>query len=212
MMPILLGIDGLGYGGFMECETPTFLSLVNSMERGVVENHAPQLENTAWSTILMVSGPDPSSSALMKLTKAIAVNVPITDPTYGIYSIHLNESTMPEDEVNQVINAVINASRERPVIASITAIERFLHKKPSMKCDIYSIIDGGIRRLLSSSDLGHIIIFSPFGEPQSEKEGDHYDYGVYLSTMPRPRHHDTVKLDEIGSLFLDMVEQANAYQ
>ena len=211
MHPILLGIDGLGYGGFMECETPTLLSLVNSMERGVVENHAPQFENIAWSTILMMSGSDPSSSALMKLTKAIAVNLPVTDPTYGIYSIRLDESTTPEDEVNQVMNAVMNASRSKPVIASITAIERLLHKKPSMKCAIYSIIDGGIRRLLSNGDLGHVIIFSPFGEPQSEKEGDHYDYGVYLSTMPRPRHHDTVNVDEIGSLFLEMVEQANAY-
>ncbi len=65
----------------------------------------------------------------------------------------------------------------------------------------------GIRKLVSSEDIGHLIIFSPFGEPQSQREGgDHYDYGVYLSTMPRPRHHDTVKIHEIGQLFLDMVE------
>ncbi len=72
MQPILLGVDGLGYGGgFMECETATLLSLVNSMERGgVVENHAPQSEQSAWSSVLMMDGPDPpASSALIKATK-----------------------------------------------------------------------------------------------------------------------------------------------
>ncbi len=210
MQPILLGVDGLGYGGFMECETATLLSLVNSMERGVVENHAPQSEQSAWSSVLMIDGPG-SSSALIKAIKAVPINLPITNPTFGLVSIALDESTPPREEVGKVIDAVISTSKNRPVIASITALERFLHVKPQLKCEIYSAIDEGIRRLVSNDDLGHLIIFSPFGEPQSQREGDHYDYGVYLSTMPRPRHHDTVKIHEIGQLFLDMVE-ASQYQ
>ncbi|WP_243671471.1 hypothetical protein [Vulcanisaeta sp. JCM 16161] len=62
------------------------------------------------------------------------------------------------------------------------------------------------------SGITHIILFSPYGSPQGPDEGNHSDYGVYIATVTRPRHEDTVKVHEIGYLFNQAVEDVMASQ
>ncbi|MGC9153899.1 MAG: hypothetical protein ACP5GY_09285 [Vulcanisaeta sp.] len=213
MQPILLGIPGLEYQGFMECEANFLLSLMNSIERGVTENRRPQYPDKSWWSVLMMEpvkenpNIDPMQSPLVKLTRASLINIPITDPTYGKYSIRLNQDVDPATEVNAVISAVINEARDKPVIASINALDRFLHTKPQLKCEIYKVIDRALRELVLRSNITHIIIFSPYGNPEGPEEGNHSEYGVYIATVTRPRHEDTVKIHEIGYLFNEAVEQ-----
>lgn len=61
-----------------------------------------------------------------------------------------------------------------------------------------------LRKIVNAVD--EFILFSPFGEPKSGNENDHEDYGIYLGTVQRPSEHDTVKLPEIGYLFLKLVK------
>jgi hypothetical protein len=211
MQPILLGILGLEYQGFVECETNFLLTLVNSMERGVTENKKPQYPAQSWWSVLMmepvkeIPGIDPTQAPLVKLTKASLINIPITDPTYGKYSIRFNQDVDPVTEINMVIKAVMAEAAARPVIASINALDRFLHTKLSLKCGIYNVLDKALRELILRGDLTHIILFSPYGNPQGPEEGNHSEYGVYIATIPRPRHEDTVKIHEIGYLFNEAV-------
>ncbi len=218
MQPILLGIPGLEYQGFMECETNFLLSLMNSIERGVTENRKPQYPDKSWWSVLMMEpvkaapGIDPMQAPLIKLTRASLINIPITDPTYGRYSIRMNQEVDPATEINGVISTVISEAQTRPVIASINALERFLHTKPQLKCEIYNQLDKALRALIMRGDLTHIILFSPYGSPQGPEEGNHSDYGVYIATVMRPRHDDTVKIHEIGYLFNQAVEDVMTSQ
>ncbi|ADN51600.1 hypothetical protein [Vulcanisaeta distributa] len=212
MQPILLGILGLEYQGFMECETNFLLSLMNSIERGVTENKKPQYPDRSWWSVLMmepvkeVPNIDPMQAPLIKLTRASLINIPITDPTYGKYSIRMDQEVDPATEINNVISLIIAEAQTKPVIASINALDRFLHLKPQMKCEIYNQLDKALRSLILRSNITHIILFSPYGNPQGPEEGNHSDYGVYIATVTRPRHEDTVKIHEIGYLFNQAVE------
>lgn len=213
MQPILLGIPGLEYQGFMECEANFLLSLMNSIERGVTENRKPQYPAQSWWSVLMmepVKDPpsiDPTQAPLVKLTRASLINIPITDPTYGKYSIRLNQEVDPATEINNVVKTIIAEASTMPVIASINALDRFLHTKPSLKCEIYKMLDKALKDLILRGDITHIILFSPYGSPQGPEEGNHSEYGVYIATITRPRHEDTVKMHEIGYLFNEAVEQ-----
>ena len=218
MQPILLGVLGLEYQGFMECETNFLLSLMNSIERGVTENKKPQYPDKSWWSVLMmepvkdIPSIDPMQAPLVKLTRASLINIPITNPTYGKYSIKMDQEVDPATEINNVISAIITEAQTRPVIASINALERFLHAKPQMKCEIYNQLDRALRTLIMRGDITHIILFSPYGNPQGPEEGNHSDYGVYIATVTRPRHEDTVKIHEIGYLFNQAVEDVMASQ
>ncbi len=218
MQPILLGVSGLEYQGFMECETNFLLSLMNSVERGVTENKKPQYPDKSWWSVLMmepvkdVPSIDPMQAPLVKLTKASLINIPITDPTYGKYSIRMNQEVDPATEISNVINAITTEAQVRPVIASINALDRFLHTKPQLKCEIYNQLDRALRTLIMRSKITHIILFSPYGNPQGPEEGNHSDYGIYIATVTRPRHEDTVKIHEIGYLFNQAVEDVMTNQ
>ncbi|MGC9179308.1 MAG: hypothetical protein ACP5GZ_03750 [Vulcanisaeta sp.] len=218
MQPILLGVLGLEYQGFMECETNFLLSLMNSIERGVTENRKPQYPDKSWWSVLMMEpvkeepNIDPTQSPLVKLTRASLINIPITDPTYGKYSIRMNQEVDPATEINNVISAIIAETQTRPVIASINALDRFLHTKPQLKCEIYNQLDNALRALIMKSGITHIILFSPYGSPEGPEEGSHSDYGIYVATVTRPRHEDTVKVHEIGYLFNQAVEDVMANQ
>jgi hypothetical protein len=210
MYPVLLGINGMGYGDFTECDLEVLPRLMNMVERGVLENRRPQYPDKSWWSILNMepdSTPtgDPSLTLLVKLTKATLVNIPVVNPTYGAYSIRLDATTPYDDEVNGVVNTIIKSAGKSPVIASITAPDRFLHSNGSIKCSVYRAIDNAIGRLLNSG-LSSFIIFSPYGEPIGPSEGEHEDYGIYIATISRPRHYDTVKLYEVGILFRDLTE------
>ncbi|WP_054842494.1 hypothetical protein [Vulcanisaeta distributa] len=219
MQPILLGVLGLEYQGFMECETNFLLSLMNSIERGVTENRKPQYPDRSWWSVLMmepvkeIPNIDPMQSPLVKLTRASLINIPITDPTYGRYSIRMSQEVDPATEINNVISTIIAEAQTKPVIASINALDRFLHAKPQLKCEIYNQLDRALRTLIMRSDITHIILFSPYGNPQGgPEEGNHSDYGVYIATVMRPRHEDTVKIHEIGYLFNQAVEDIMSSQ
>lgn len=212
MYPVLLGINGIGYGDFTECGLNVLMNLVNMVERGVVENRRPQYPDKSWWTVLSMDPnakgqDDPAKSLLVKLTGATLINLPITNPTYGLYSIRLDASVPYEEEVRNVIDQVVKAASKSPVIASITAPDRFLHVNQGIKCEVYSAIDRGVG-LLINSGVSSFIIFSPYGEPVGPSEGEHEEYGIYIATIARPRHYDTVKLYEIGALFRDLVNNA----
>ncbi|WP_291766720.1 hypothetical protein [Caldivirga sp. UBA161] len=210
MYPILLGINGISYGSFTECELNVLPRLMNIVDRGVVENKKPQYPDKSWWTILNMeptnnTPSDPSLAPLVKLTRAALINIPVVNPTYGLYSIKLDQGTSYEEEVNNVIGALIKTAAKAPVIAAITAPDRFLHNNQSIKCNVYSVIDEAIGSLINGG-VSAFILFSPYGEPVGPNEGDHEEYGIYIATISRPRHYDTVKLYEIGMLFRDLVE------
>ncbi|WP_292000412.1 hypothetical protein [Caldivirga sp.] len=210
MYPILLGINGIGYGSFTECELNVLPRLMNIIDRGVVENKRPQYPDKSWWTILNMEPTEnapsnPSTAPLVKLTRAILVNIPVVNPTFGLYSIRLDQGTSYEEEASNVVSTIVNAAAKAPVIAAITAPDRFLHENQSIKCNVYSVIDEAIGSLINSG-VSAFILFSPYGEPIGPNEGDHEDYGIYIATISRPRHYDTVKLYEIGMLFRDLVD------
>lgn len=218
MKPILLGIPGLEYQGFMECETNFLLSLMNSIDRGVTENRKPQYPDKSWWSILMmepikeVPSIDPMQTPLIRLTRASLINIPITNPTYGRYSIRMDQEVDSATEISNVISTIIAEAQSKPVIASINALDRFLHTKPQLKCEIYNQLDKALRTLIMRSEITHIILFSPYGSPEGPEEGSHSDYGVYIATITRPRHEDTVKIHEIGYLFNQAVEDVMTNQ
>lgn len=213
MYPLLLGIDGLSYSSFMKCNPRTLFTLFSSTYRGVVLNKKPQFPYSSWLSVLEMKEMREINNflpnieqepRLIRETNAIPINIPITNPTYGNVRIPYNDSISVEQEINEVLSSILEFIEKRPVIASITAIDRFLHKNSSDKCKIYSLIDNAVRKIVSKVD--DFIIFSAYGEPKSEEEGNHEEYGVFLATIPRPSEHDTVKISEIGILFEKLVK------
>ncbi|EWG07510.1 MAG: hypothetical protein ASUL_03339 [Candidatus Aramenus sulfurataquae] len=212
MKPLLLGIDALSYTSFMKCNPRFLLALFSSTFRGVVLNKKPQHPASSWMSVLEmqeVKGDsffkDVETPTLIKETKAVAINIPITNPTYGEVSFEYNDSVSPQEEISKVAETILEELESRPVIASITVLDRMLHKSKENKCELYKQVDDVIRKIVNKAD--DFILFSPYGEPTSDRPDEHEDYGVYLSTVPRPNEHDTVKLHEIGVLFRRLVGQ-----
>ncbi|AKA72503.1 hypothetical protein SULI_00245 [Saccharolobus solfataricus] len=214
MNPLLLGIDGLSYTSFMKCNPRTLFTLFSSTYRGVVLNKKPQFPQTSWMSVLELKDIKDLSQVnlnsevprLLRETNAVAINLPITNPTYGKLSLPYDTSVNAEEEINKVTQIVLESVKETPVVASITAIDRLLHKDATEKCKIYSLVDAAVRKILNNVD--DFIIFSIYGEPKSDNEdGNHEDYGVFLATIPRPSEHETVKLHEIGELFIKLVKK-----
>ncbi|QKR00415.1 hypothetical protein GWK48_08555 [Metallosphaera tengchongensis] len=208
MKALLIGVDGLSYSSFMKCNPRFLLTLFSSTFRGVVLNRRPQYPSSSWLSILEMREVQPSTFdvspedlTLIKETKAVPVNLPISNPTFGEVSLKYGEVSL-QDELDKVTETILSAVEKRPVIAGITGLDALLHRGGD-KCQAYSIVDNALRKLVNAVD--DFIIFSPFGEPKSASETDHEDYGIYLSTVPRPSDHETVKLPEIGYLFLKLV-------
>ncbi len=199
----MLGIDSLTYKFFMKCSAKNLLTLLDTTFRGVTENRELQSPTSAWLTVLgaKVSGPVQYLGAVPELpvvaeTEAALINIPITNPTYGKVSLPMDSSTSAESEISSVEEAALEALDSGPTIVAITALERFNLKDP---CKLYNLIDLAVRKLVMASD--EFIVFSPYGP----RVGNSYDpYGVYLASRPRPNEHETVKLSEIGSIFIAM--------
>jgi hypothetical protein len=196
----------------MKCNPRFLLALFSSTFRGVVLNKKPQHPASSWMSVLEmqeVKGDsffkDVETPKLIKETNAVAINIPITNPTYGEVSFEYNDSVSPQEEISKVAEAILEELESRPVIASITVLDRMLHKSKENKCELYKQVDDAIRKIVNKAD--DFVLFSPFGEPTSDRPKEHEDYGVYLSTMPRPNEHETVKLYEIGVLFKRLVGQ-----
>lgn len=198
----------------MKCNPRTLFTLFSSTYRGVVLNKKPQFPQTSWMSVLELKDIKDLSQVnlnsevprLLRETNAVAINLPITNPTYGKLSLPYDTSVNAEEEINKVTQIVLESVKETPVVASITAIDRLLHKDATEKCKIYSLVDAAVRKILNNVD--DFIIFSIYGEPKSDNEdGNHEDYGVFLATIPRPSEHETVKLHEIGELFIKLVKK-----
>jgi hypothetical protein len=205
----LIGVLGLSYSSFLKCHPENLLKLFNTVNRGVVENPKPQYPASSWMSVMEIAEMRGrgfythfGTPRLILESSAAVVNLPITNPSYGSYSIPYDLSVHYEDEVREVVENVLKEVERRPVIASISAIDRFLHYRPDIRCEIYKAVDVGIGEILEA--LKDFVLFSPYGEPMGE-EGFHESHGVYLSTMPRPRERDTVKLRDLGLLFLSML-------
>ncbi|BCU69244.1 hypothetical protein [Stygiolobus caldivivus] len=206
MKPLLLGIDGLSYSSFMKCNPRTLMMLFSSTFRGVVANKSKNTHPTpAWLSILEMTDDIPSTGfltslpdlKLIKITKAVAINIPITNPTYGEVKIPYDKSVSVTDELNKVKEAILENIDDSPVIADITALDRMLITDGNAnKCLIYNEIDSFVKEIVNK--IQDFIVFSIYGEPKGNK---HEDYGIFLSTVPRPNEHDTVKLPELGILF-----------
>ncbi|BDC18319.1 hypothetical protein [Acidianus sp. HS-5] len=213
MKPLLIGVDGLSYTSFMKCNPRFLLTLFSSAFRGVVVNRKPQHPASSWMSILEMKEITGNSfykvdetPTLIKETNAVAINLPISNPTYGELGFPYDSNLTAKDEIDKVIEEILSSLEEQPVIADITAIDRLVRINPQGKCEIYKEIDDGLRKLLRKVD--DFILFSPYGEPKSDNMCDHEDYGIYLSTAPRPNEHDTVKLPEIGLLFKRLATQS----
>jgi hypothetical protein len=206
MKPILLGIDSLSYSSFLKCNPRVLGTLFGSTYRGVVVNKDSKKPFAAWAKVLgmkeipqsFLNDLKPESIPLIEQTKAIPVNIPITNPSMGEVSFSITEADLDE-ELKAVGDAILENAKNRPVIASIISFEVMLSK--SEKCGLYSKIDSFLGKVLSKAD--EFILFSPYGEP---KGGSVEDYGIFLASVPRPSEHETVKLEEIGSLFNKLVK------
>ncbi|MGC9134305.1 MAG: hypothetical protein C0172_01470 [Caldisphaera sp.] len=204
---VLIGIDALSYGEFMKCRPKTLLYLLDNSFRGVVENNPPQSPISSWLSILSLKKVDSnkfdsniSDLSLVKLINPILINIPIMNPTYGIFNIKLDQNVPYQEEIDGVMNEIIENLSEGPIIAGITALERINDRI----CDIYNYIDRMLLNVLRNTE--EFIVFSPYGMP---KKNFYEPYGVYLSSRPRPNEHDTVKLWEIGQIFADIVKGNN---
>jgi hypothetical protein len=206
---ILLGIDGLSYSSFMKCSPRFLMALFNSTFRGVVKNDRLKDRTAAsWLEILTMDTQNPTEFLssppplpLIEATRADAINIPITNPTYGVLSLDLKNVDY-FDEISKVKEAALRSlSIGRPVIASITSIDRALSAgMEDIKCKLYAEVDRAVKELLNVAE--DFIVFSPYGEI---RPNGREPYGVFLASVPRPHEHDTVSLVQIGRLFLDLV-------
>lgn len=204
---VLIGVDALSYSSFMKCYPRYLMALFNSAFRGVVKN--ARLKDSvagSWLEVLTMRDQEPTGFLtkldeeleVVKETGATLINIPVTNPTYGILSLDY-ENTDFLEEIKKVREATMNALEpRRPVIVAISAIDRALKKgKEDIKCKLYAEIDKLVKDVVNEVD--DFIVFSPFGEL---KGNEHEMYGVYISTIPRPHEHETVALKEIGLLFV----------
>lgn len=208
MKPILLGIPGLSYSSFMKCNPRFLLMLFSSTFRGVVANKDLNYHPApSWLSVLQMDYiktdtflQTPIDLKLASMIQAVLVNIPITNPTYGEVSLPYDSSISVDEEIKEVKNAVLHHIEKSPVIASINAIDRLLLQDGKDKCEIYKAVDGFIKDIISKVD--DFILFSPYGEPS--KDGKREPYGIFLASVPRPNEHDTVKLPQIGELFINI--------
>jgi len=182
-----VGIIGLGYGSFADCE-PKFLNLLlNSAPRGVVENSENQTPKSAWLKILGNIGPEE-----MKKLSIIPSNIPITEPTMGYPSLEIERITLRE-ELEAVYSEFSKLIGRGKVVASINLYER------EESCESLKLVDEYLERMYM--DLDSFMFFSPYGEREGNGRNK---YGIYISTLPRPQEDQTIKLEEIMPLILDL--------
>jgi hypothetical protein len=198
---VLLGIDGLSYGEFQKCKPQAILTLFNSAFRGVVVNTVGLHPSPSWESVLRMKPisregflKEANELELPTIAAAKLVNVPLTDPTTGEVSLPYNNSISYVEEITKVREAIFMESNV--VIAGVTALGRMKMEDP---CPVYGALDSLVKEVALKAD--DFIIFSPFGIRGGKTE----KYGVYISTLPRPEEHETVKLWDVGSTFLEAV-------
>ncbi len=182
-----VGIMGLGYDSFADCQ-PKFLNmLLNSVPRGVVENSDSQTPKSAWLRILGNIGPDE-----MKKLSLIPSNIPVTEPTMGYPSLDIGKISLRE-ELEAIYGEFSKLLGRGKVVASINLYER------EEGCESLKLVDEYLERMYS--DLDSFMFFSPYGEREGNGRSR---YGIYMSTLQRPHEDQTIKLEEIMPLILDL--------
>ncbi|MGC8557416.1 MAG: hypothetical protein ACP5NC_00265 [Nitrososphaeria archaeon] len=179
-----VGIMGLGFEGIADCQ-PRFLSmLLNSSPRGVVENSKYMTMESAWRVIL--------GDGDLKSMSIIPSNIPITNPTMGQPSLDLNSVSLQE-ELNAVYREFSRQLGRGIIAASINTFERH------STCDALNLIDSYLESMYTKLDS--FMFFSPYGGLEG---GSRSRYGIYISTVQRPQEDQTIKLEEIMPLMLEL--------
>jgi len=193
MHALLLGIDRLSFQAISECEMKNLIYLSETAERGVVESPPPLEPCRSWARVL--GSEDPLSSPLVERSGAKVVNVPSKGQTVGLCASEQLESRNPKEELTCVKATVLDLLPRFPVVAAIT-----FARKP--RCEDLKMLDEAVGDMVSAAE--DFILFSACGQPLEDLPEE--PYGIYLSTARRPRKRDTVKPEEIGHIFLRMVE------
>lgn len=211
MKPLLLGIPGLSYSSFMKCNPRFLLMLFSSTFRGVVLNKDFNYHPTpSWLSVLQMDYIKTDNFLtvvpelkLEKMTNSVLINIPISNPTYGEVKLPYDSSISAEQEIKEVKEAIFEYIDDRPVVASLNAIDRILMTDgKESKCEIYKAVDTFVKEVINKVE--EFILFSPYGEPKAN--GIREQYGIYLASVPRPNEHETVKLPEIGQLFANIAK------
>lgn len=210
---LLLGIGGLSYSSFMECNPKFLFSLFGATYRGVVLNNDSLHPSPAWLSVLemrevpgdsFVSSPN-DDMALVKDTQSKIVNIPITDPSLGPVSISYSAETSAEKEIDDVKRIASELLADNNVIASISAIDRLMLNGEQNKCRLYELVDSAIRSMTAKAD--DFIVFSPFGGEVKHGKYVRDIHGIYMGTIDRPSEFETLRLMDIGTLFRDLVNK-----
>ncbi len=211
MTSLLLGIGGLGYSSFMECNPRFLFSLFGATYRGVILNRNSLHPSSSWLSVLEikdVSGDNFVSEInqepeLARATDARLVNIPVTDPSYGLVSLPYTSATSIEDEIRDVEGAVIKELNTHNVIASINAIDRIMSDGGGNMCELYSKVDSAVRALTTHAD--NFILFSPFGGIYRNGRYTREEHGIYMGTIDRTSEYDTLSPKDVGLLFEKLV-------
>lgn len=188
MKAIALGINGFGYSVLADCRAPFINSLFMSFPRGVVENRERLEPGEAWSAIAgKLEG------------RAILANIPTSDPTSGVVS--LPRGILDVRAEMEALLRAFSGMGEGIMVASVNSYENVMRSDWGSRCAAASTIDSYLRKFYEASDS--FMFFSPFGEII---EGGRDVYGIYISTVPRPREDDTIKLEELPDLMLMLLE------
>jgi len=202
MQPLLIGIDGLSYSRFMDCDTRTLFNLIDYAERGVTRSSKPLKPCSSWRYVLGLNdSQEIYESQLIKAVSPALINLPLKNPTLGYCSVDLNSSGGLIEEINCVEKRIKDNVTSRPVIACITALER---APLSRTCELYRYIDEFVKSIMNFVE--NYILFSSYGILE---KGCKEKFGVYLASIKRPRARDMVDPSEIGSLFLRMLTSSD---
>jgi len=211
MKNLLLGINGLSYSNFMECNPRFLFSLFGATYRGVVTNTHSLHPSPSWLSVLEMKDVDGNGfiknledkPKLVQSTEAELVNVPVTDPSYGAVSVHYDASVSEDDEIRNVEKTVLNLLETHNVIASINAIDRIMSSGGRNICELYTKIDIAVRTMTTNAE--NFIVFSPFGGISKNCTYIRETHGVYMGTIDRPSEYDTLSPKDVGILFERLV-------
>ncbi|MCW6168650.1 MAG: hypothetical protein LVQ96_02850 [Thermoplasmatales archaeon] len=210
---LLLGINGLSYSSFMECNPKFLLSLFGATYRGVVLNRDSLHPSPAWLSVLKMKDVTGNSFIaasndelpLVMDTKSKLVNIPITDPSLGLASMHYSAQVSAEKEIDDVKQMVSELLPDNNVIASINAIDRLMSNGEQNKCHLYELVDSSIRSMTSRAD--DFIVFSPFGGGVKNGKYVREVHGIYMGTIDRPSEFETIRPANVGALFRELASK-----
>ncbi len=187
MKAAAVGIMGLGYDSLADCQ-PKFLNLLlNSVPRGVVENSDNQTQKSAWLKILGNMG-----AAEMQKQSLIPSNIPLTNPTMGHPSLDIERITLKE-ELEAIYGEFKKLLGRGTIVISINLYEM------DVGCEGLNLVDEYLERMYSALDS--FMFFSPYGDMENKERSK---YGIYMSTLQRPFEDQTIKLEQIMPLILDL--------